>query len=328
VLASASCSGSSASDEASVAFSSWDTDLNSTVYVAQPDGSDTRRVTRGWNVDATSDGGRLVFVDGIGDYGSSVYVINEDGTERERILRNANWPAWSPDGSRVAFLRRVRGESFDVYVLDVKTKRVRRLTDAGSYEWAPTWSPDGQRLAISRTDDVTTSIVLISTERGEQRRLTQPPKRSRDGDPSWSPDGTQIAFGRSLVRGIEGEIIAQNIYVVDAAGGRPERITPNKDFAGGGTWSPDGVQIAYGCRYSPAKYGVCIVSVDGTERRRLTSSGDDGFPVWSPDGTTIAFVSRRDPPGFGQVYAMDADGSDQRRVSQTGTSDEWPVWLQ
>ena len=165
--------------------------------------------------------------------------------------------------------------------------------------------------------------MLISSESGKQRRITHPPKRSDDSDPFWSPDGTQIAFHRSLVHGFEGDVTARNLYVVDATGGRPLRLTPNSDAAGLGDWSPDGAQIAYSCDDGPVKSGICVINVDGTEHRRLTSprGGLDGFPVWSPDGTTIAFVSSRD-----QLYVMDADGSGQRRVSQIYPWDA-PVWL-
>ena len=146
VVLTSACSGSKIADEESIAFWSSNAEFTSTVYVAKPDGSETRKVTRGWNVDSSPNGDRLVFVDGFDDDRSSVYVINEDGSERQRIVRNANYPAWSPDESQVAFLRVRKGVDswvWDVYVLDMKTGRVRRLTNAGRYFWAPRGLPTG-----------------------------------------------------------------------------------------------------------------------------------------------------------------------------------------
>ena len=73
---------------------------------------------------------------------------------------------------------------------------------------------------------------------------------------------------------------------------------------------------------------IYIVNSDGTNRRRLTTTGADGGAEWSPDGSHIAFVSARDDPDltFDQVYVMNADGSDQRRVSRPGHEDLDPQW--
>ena len=332
VLVSASCGGSEDADEWSIAFSSEDTDQNALIYVTDAGAGDARTLTRGWHPDSSPEAVGLVFVDGIDDFDPDVYAIAADGNGRRLIVRNGNHPAPSPDGSRVAFLRWIRSEGADVLVVDAETGRVHRLTTSGRYEWAPVWSPDGRRLAVESTDleTATTSIVLLTSAGGQPQHLTRPPRRSRDHSPAWSPDGALIAFSRTVVRGTEGRVVAEGVYVVDADGSRPRRLTPAGAAAWGASWSPDGTRVAYGCRSGLSRHDICVVNADGTERRSLTTSGADGSPVWSPDGGMIAFVSARDDPPdfvFEQVYVMSSDGSDQRRVSRTGTSDDAPVWL-
>ena len=97
-----------------------------------------------------------------------------------------------------------------------------------------------------------------------------------------------------------------------AEGRVDNRGARSADFA----WSPDSRQIAFTqcCREDE----IFVVNADGSGLLQLTDNDDrvfDGHPVWSPDGRTIAFTSDRD--GNAEIYVMNADGSDQRNVSQS-----------
>jgi Tol biopolymer transport system component len=102
---------------------------------------------------------------------------------------------------------------------------------------------------------------------------------------------------------------------VDNRGGR------RADFA----WSPDSRQIAFTqcCR----EYEIFVVNADGSGLLQLTDNDVgvfDGHPVWSPDARSIAFTSDRD--GNAEIYVMNADGSDQRNLSQSPVDDFGPAW--
>ena len=289
----------------------------------------TPEAIRGRHIDWSPVVERLAFMDGFDDLGGPVYSIAADGSDRRRIVNNAFDPVWSPDGSQIAFLRWIRRDSPDIFVVDVATKGVRRLTRSGRYEWSPVWSPNGKRLAVARDDNATstTSIFVMDADGRHLRQVTHPPKRSDDGNPDWSPDGSQIAFDRAIERGPESEVIARPVLVVGSDGRGLRRLSHVGEYSYGPVWSPDGAQVAYGTEVANNQNGINVVNSDGTEPRRLTNDG--GLPGWSPDGTKIAFVSARDdPPGFDQVYVMNADGSNQRRVSHTGTSDTELLWLE
>jgi TolB protein len=163
------------------------------------------------------------------------------------------------------------------------------------------------------------------------QQVTRPPERSDDDNPDWSPDGTKIAFDRAIdERGDESsEVIGRRVFVAGSDGRGLRRLTPLGGDSYGPVWSPDGAQVAYGTQVAYDKNGINVVNSDGTKPRRLTNAG--GLPAWSPDGTKIAFFSTRDDPPdftFDQVYVMNADGSNQRRLSHTGTADTELVWLE
>jgi WD40 repeat protein len=129
----------------------------------------------------------------VGRAGRRILVPVEPGP----TLRN---PAWSPDGSHIAYIR--SGAGNDLMVLDLATGRSRVVLPNVVYA---TWSPDGSRLAVARpTPDLTLEIDVIDLH-GNRTTVSSTPAF---GYPAWSPDGTQIAFvlpdGGVAIVGVDG----------------------------------------------------------------------------------------------------------------------------
>ena len=142
-------------------------------------------------------------------------VVAEDVVQLTRTpTLSESDPAWSPDGRRIAFVRYDEaGESEGILVLDLRTRRLRRLT-SGS---APDWSPNGSKLvfvAATRTGSV---IAVINADGSGERRIISP--REDLNSPAWSPDGARIAYA-TLPRDWTGDWQQARLFIARADGTR------------------------------------------------------------------------------------------------------------
>ena len=175
----------------------------------------------------------------------------------------------------------------------------------------PRWSPDGDRIAFQRRLDDATYVFVVNADGSGKRRV------ARGFNPTWSPDGTRLSFngeGGIVVRGL-GQTAPS--HVVAADGYYPDWGVNNR--------------IAYVCLGSDFAANICTVHPNGSARRQLTHSGEDRYPRWSPDGRRIAFASSRDVYccSFDLLYLIDADGSNERRLSRglwDDDEDTYPSW--
>jgi hypothetical protein len=241
-----------------------------------------------------------------------IYVMNIDGTGLTQITANVPGrgpggmgaaeyePAWSPDGTRLAY-RFGDGLNADIWIVDIATKQATRLTGLTSgpggpagYDAEPAWSPDGTKIAFSNGKGPTARIDVVDVATKVISPLIDAPGIS-DASASWSPDGTTIAYRR----GDEGAGGA--IWSAPVSGGPATALTD--PF--GGAEPPEGENG------EPAAYS-------------------DLHPVWSPDGKRIAFQSSRpDGPveeiaGDPDLYVMNADGSGQERLPASAVGDFEP----
>jgi Tol biopolymer transport system component len=102
------------------------------------------------------------------------------------------------------------------------------------------------------------------------------------------------------------------VYVMNADGTAPTRLTNNTAIDEQPAWSPDGAKIAFTSDRAGSKnLDIYVMDADGTAPARLTvTRGLDADPAWSPDGTKIAFISYRD--GNSEIYVMNANGTRRR----------------
>ena len=242
--------------------------------------------------------------------------------------------------TRIAFMsNRSNERNGEIYLMNSDGKRLRRLTKHPQYDAVPTWSPDGQKITfVSFRDEhrfqvggmILAEIYMMNPDGTNPINLTQSPKRA-DGGSSWSPDGKQIAF-------TAGEHFKHhagyrwNIWVMDADGGNPRKLTNHTAGDGNPDWSPDGKQIAFHSERNrdwefefPRNLEVYVMNADGTNPINLTNHpARDGSPDWSPDGKQIAFHSERD--GNWEVYVMNADGSNPINLTNHLSTDNSPDW--
>jgi TolB protein len=171
-----------------IVFSSSKDSDSMELYVANGDGSGARRLTRTRNAVNISPrwnpktGREIAFISDRGG-APQIYIIDADGTNERSLLSlggQMDSPSWSPDGRYIAFTWN-GGGAFNIYVADVASGQVLRLTSDGRNE-NPTWSPDSRHLAFQSNRTGRWEIWAMHIDGSEQRQLTRNGGRS----PSWS----------------------------------------------------------------------------------------------------------------------------------------------
>ncbi len=230
-------------DGTRIAFTS-SRDGDREIYVMDADGGAPENLTfhEAWDEQPawSPDGERIAFVsDRNGEveefgglrFNTDIFVMDADGGIVEQVTsdplsRSADEPAWSPDGSSLAFRKTGAG----IFVLELSSGETRNLTDDG---WAPSWSPDGRWIAFIRTVEREESHVWrIPAAGGEATQLTL--DRFFRTSPSWSPDGTRLVFAREDREGGGG----YDLYLIPAEGGAGEPITDDPGVDRAPCWAP------------------------------------------------------------------------------------------
>ena len=174
------------------------------------------------------------------------------------------------------------------------------------------------QIAFSSERDGNPEIYVMDADGKNQHRLTN--NRHDDWSPVWSPDGKRIVFFSNrdghvhVIRGVP----TYEIYVMDADGRNPQKLTNNPNDDRSPSWSPDGKRIVFQSnrdKDNPGNYEIYVMDADGGNEQKLTENpNEDDNPSWSPDGKRIVFSSGREghfENKFGitdEIYVMDADG--------------------
>lgn len=226
-----------------------------------------------------------------------LYFGQVDGTGSRLFRPHASQPAFSPDGSRIAF-HSWRIDAWGLMTTNLSgldEKLVARFVE----DQLPTWSADG------------TELVFLSRREGDRKSRLYRVNSAQTGS-----DGAIIGEGEYPSMGLSGQLVfkgwGQTGIGLRLATPLLENIQPltdlNEDTAP--ALSPDGRKVAFMSRRD-GNWEIYLINADGSGLQRLTNNpAEDGLPAWSPDGRALAFVSNRG--GNWGVWAMLPNGKDQR----------------
>jgi Tol biopolymer transport system component len=214
----------------------------------------------------------------------------------------------SPTGT-IAFSS-LAPHGWDLYRVDVGSRRSRRLTDHPALDFNASFAPDGARLAFVSERDGNAELYSIGSDGTDLRRLTH--EFALDDHPAYSPDGRQIAFSSTREPAGEAGRSWNAVYIMKAEGSRPRRITPAGSTDYSPAWSPKGDLIAVASGSGEAGgTDLFVMAADGTRRRRVITDG--GWPGFAADGRSLFFHSKR--AGKWGSWRVDIDGSGLKRVT-------------
>ena len=251
------------------------------------------------------------------------------------LLLSEPFPAFSPDGRKLLYSQYRMGKTNGLEATIARDTSIELMNADGSEQrtlfyregfsaFAGVWSPAGDEVALSvgryfRQPGIPPGQIALIKPDGSNFRLLVDDEIN-NGFPSWSPDGKRLVFkrGRQLV----------TMSIADRA------ITPLTDgshYDNFPQWSPKGDLIMFTSNRD-GDFELYTIGSDGTQLRRLTRvPGNDAHSAWSADGQWIVFSSARMgfkdemalyegvPQPYGEIFAMRADGSDVRQL----TDNKW-----
>lgn len=319
-------------DGKQIAFSSdRDGYRESEIYLMQADGSNLRRLTRspGWDGSpAWSRDGSWIYFYSRRETGPGIYRIKVDGSGEQRIVAgSALSPAVAPNG-RVAFADRENGH-WRIFSVAQDGSDWRPESDEQHEYWAPKFDPNSGRMICHGSGTVAKAQMLEDPVPGpfliDNRLQVQLPDRRlelwavRGTFPTLDPTGTRVAFGEHFER-----------IITSAPDGSGQRVVfePQGDPVWRPNWSLDGQWIV--CAVGPvfakpdARVDIWKFRPDGSGTVNLTGgrAANNGFPHFSPDGRQIVLRSGRD--GNHEIYLMNSDGSNPRRLTDNSATDTMP----
>lgn len=246
----------------------------------------------------------------------NLWVADADGENAQSALSSGEpiiSPAWSPNGSQLAY---VSFESHKpvVYTHDVASGKRRLIANFKGSNSAPAWSPDGRTLAVTLSRDGGSQLYAIDANGGEPRRLAQ--SASIDTEPAYSPDGRSIYF-------VSDRGGAPQIYRMSATGSSPERVTFTGSYNISPTISPDGRWLAYISRISGA-FKLQLMELGTSNITTITDTTSDESPSFSPNSRLIAYATS--VQGREALMTVTLDGKIKAKLSGQGGDIREPDW--
>ena len=267
-------------------------------------------------------------------------LVAEPGFE---LVHASGWPAVSPDGGTLVVSERTpSADRMALVMWDVDGTNPRRVYQDDVTVMGLEWSRDGRWLTFGAggfflgRSSQPAEIMIMKADGSEVRAVTS--GRGNAGFPSWSPDGSEIVY-RYWTENERGE----GLRIVDVATSRSRMLTTEYDTLP--FWSPKGdvimfTRYATDDRFPYDEFDIYTIRPDGTDLKRLTDAeGNDAHSLWSPDGNSILFSSSRfgykdesplvinQPQPYAELFIMNADGSNQRPLTDNQYEEGTPAWL-
>ncbi|HEY3478610.1 MAG TPA: hypothetical protein VGL02_06880 [Streptomyces sp.] len=252
-----------------------------------------------------------------------LYTISPSGGSTAKLTHTSTvsdvMPSWSPDGTRVAFVRYGSGGAIDgIWTMKSAGGDLKAVPGTkGASD--PAWSPDGKKLAYARPVGTQREIYVAHIDGTHATRLTH--TAADDLHPTWSPTGAYLAFNRADAGGHSKVMRIRLATLAETAVTGPSSHD----------WTPDwshNDRIAFSRVDSSGFARLYVIRPDGTGLHRITAARmNDKYPSWSPDGSRLVFTrGGTDDADPERLYLVRADGTALTPLTTTDSHDLEADW--
>lgn len=247
----------------------------------------------------------------------ALWVSDADGENPQPMIRSNEpilSPAWSPDGTHIAYSSLEDSGHQVVFIQEVGSGQREKVSYSAGLNGAPSWSPDGQSLALSLSKDGNAEIYVIDLRGKNFRRITR--HWAIDTEPVWMPDGKAIIFTSD--RGGRPQL-----YRIQLGEQSAERLTFEGKYNSRATVSADGKLLGM-IHADNGKYRVAVQDLETGNLKVLTKGALDESPSFAPNGSMIIYATSSE--GKGVLAAVSVDGGVHQRLSVQEADVREPAW--
>ena len=248
---------------------------------------------------------------------SMLQVSDTDGYNPQTLLTSDEpimSPAWSPDGSQLAYVSFEHGQA-EIFTHNIRTGARKSRSKFKGLNGSPAWSPDGKKLALTLSKGGNPDIYILNLSDKKLKRLTD--HWSIDTEAVWLPDGRSIVYtsGRSG----KPQLYLQSV----SSNSKPERLTYEGGYNASASVSQDGKHVAY-VHGEGNIYRIAVLELKTKSSRVLTEGPLDESPEYAPNNSMILFASQEKRKAV--LAAVSVDGQQKQRLVFTDGEVREPSW--
>lgn len=270
--------------------------------------------------------------DRAGNNWKEIYVMDWDAASPKKITDHksiAISPTWAPDGKSVLYTayvyhKNAKTNNASLFSYELFTGKRFIMSSRPGINSGAAFTPDGKYVFLTISQGGNPDIFRVNSEGEGQLQITKGPAGSMNVEPAISPDGKKIAFSSNRSG-------FPMIYVMNIDGTNVERQTFAGRYNATPSWSPDSKILAF-AGYDKTHFDIFTLNYQTKALERLTSANktngkpaNNEEPTFSPDGRHIIFTSDRS--GTKQLYIINVDGSNERRLTVDKFNYFKPKWL-